>query len=732
MLLNELCSSNFFQMTRAVVPFFLTAFFLPLTGIAQSAADSSIFSKEIQEVVITATRTERKLSNTAVPTTIISQKNIQQAGSLRLKDILQEQTGLFITNGFGAGVQMQGLNPDYTLILIDGEPLTGRTAGVLDINRLTVGNIKKIEVVKGPSSSLYGSEALAGVINVITDKSFAKKLNTSLRYGTYNTLDAGITAAQQFGKLGINAFTNYYRTDGFSIRPSSVERAKLPITRFTPQIQFRYSFSSKTNLNLSLRYNYEYIKNELATSNNGTITYTKGREINKDVNITPTLIHQFNASLKSVMRLYGTIFEGSQKLNGTGSQGYDDFLRHQFYRAENQTDYTFSKNLTVLAGAGYIKELVNSTRYDDRSSSKQNDIAYTFTQAEWTPATWLTFIGGLRYDNNKLYASAFSPKAAVQVKISERFRITGSYGKGFKSPDFRQLYLNFTNTAAGGYSVFGTIDAVRIITEQQSKGLIQQLEPDYYKLAILKPEFSEGTNIGFTAYPAKNLQWKMNFFRNDVKDLIETRQVATRTDNSQIYSYINVKRAYTKGVETNLLYEFSKAFTLAAGYQLLYTADKDELKQLSSGVYYTSGGILLKRKDYAGLPNRSTHMANIKLTYENKPKEWFTNMRIVYRSPWAVFDKDGNGIYNKQDEFAGNSIIRITKNGKKVFDWKGMLLVNFAAGKTLGNGISLQAGVDNATNYIDAINMPNQPGLTVYATVSYQFYNNKKTKKQSI
>jgi outer membrane receptor for ferrienterochelin and colicins len=730
--LNDLCSCNFFQMTKAVAATFLTAVFLPLTGISQSAPDSSLFSKEIQEIVITATRTERKLSNTAVPTTIISQKNIQQAGSLRLKDILQEQTGLFITNGFGAGVQMQGLNPDYTLILIDGEPLTGRTAGVLDINRLTVGNIKKIEVIKGPSSSLYGSEALAGVINVITDKSYAEKLNANLRYGTYNTLDAGLTAAKQFGKLGVNAFTNYYRTDGFSIRPSSVERAKLPITRITPQVQLRYAFNNKTNLSVSLRYNYEYIKNELATSNNGVITYTKGREINKDINITPVLTHQFNAALKSVLRLYGTVFEGSQQLNATGGQGYDDYLRHQFYRAENQTDYTIAKNLTVLAGAGFIKEMVNSTRYDDKSSRKENDIVYAFSQAEWEPLPWLTFIGGVRYDNNKLYASAFSPKAAVLVKVNSRLSFNGSFGKGFKSPDFRQLYLNFTNTAAGSYSVFGTIDAVRIIAEQQSQGLIQQLEPDFYKLAILKPEFSTGTNIGFTAYPAKNLQWKMNFFRNDVKDLIETRQVAIRTDNSQVFSYINVKRAYTKGIETNIVYQLSKALTLAAGYQLLYTADKDELEQLSSGVYYTTGSVLLKRKDYSGLPNRSAHMANLKLTYENKPGDWFANTRIIYRSPWAVFDRDGNGIYNKQDEFAGNSIIRITKDGKKVFDWKGMLLVNFAAGKNLGNGLSVQAGVDNATNYIDALNMPNQPGLTVYGTVSYQFCNNKKTKKERI
>ena len=155
---------------------------------AQTATDSSFHSHLKQynikeETVVTATRTERKLSNVAIPTKIITQKSIKQAGSMRLSDILQEQSGLFLTSGFGTGVQMQGLNPDYTLIMINGEPLVGRTSGVLDLNRLAVGNIKKIEIVKGPSSSLYGSEAMAGVINIITDQTFNDfKLHIEFRY----------------------------------------------------------------------------------------------------------------------------------------------------------------------------------------------------------------------------------------------------------------------------------------------------------------------------------------------------------------------------------------------------------------------------------------------------------------------------------------------------------------------------------------------------------------------
>ncbi len=208
--------------------FLLIASWLP--SMAQRNTQDSVFTRELNEVVVTATRNERKLGNVAVPVTVISQKTIQQAASLRLKDIIQEQAGLFITSGFGAGVQMQGLNPDYTLILIDGEPLVGRTSGVLDLNRLTVGNIRKIEIVKGPSSGLYGSEALAGVINIITDNSYNKSGQASFRYGTYNTIDANISAGTRIGKLGLRAFINQFSTDGYSIRPYTVERSKLPIS----------------------------------------------------------------------------------------------------------------------------------------------------------------------------------------------------------------------------------------------------------------------------------------------------------------------------------------------------------------------------------------------------------------------------------------------------------------------------------------------------------------------
>ena len=88
--------------------------------------------------------------------------------SMCLGEVLVEQTGLAVVADHGNGIQVQGFNSDYTLILINGQPIIGRTAGTLELDRITVNNIKQIEITKGPSSSLYGSEALAGVINIIT------------------------------------------------------------------------------------------------------------------------------------------------------------------------------------------------------------------------------------------------------------------------------------------------------------------------------------------------------------------------------------------------------------------------------------------------------------------------------------------------------------------------------------------------------------------------------------
>ncbi len=683
----------------------------PMITFGQGSMAKDTLYANGDSVVVTATRSERKLSNITVPVTIVNAKTIQQNGSLRLTDILREQTGLTLTSGFGAGVQLQGLNPDYTIILINGEPLVGRTAGVLDLNRVALGNIKKIEIVKGPSSSLYGSEAMAGVINIITDASTSIPLQAALRYGTYNTLDAHINNTLASKKLFYQGFYNYYTTDGYSIRPNSNNRVTTPITRLTTSQQFKYNLSSNTHLVLNTRLTDENIKSNIAVSNGGITTYSNGNEHNTDVNFTGSLNHRFSNNLKTSFRSYLTNYISTQDLLTISGTPYSDLLNHLFHRVENQTDWNVSKKLTAIVGAGAVWEGVKSSRYDSEKVRKNNTIQYGFTQWEWTPNTKLILIGGVRFDQNAQYASAWSPKLSMLYKLNKQHKLKLSVGKGFKAPDFRQLYLDFTNAAAGNYSVFGSAEAQKVIGQLNSLGQIGTLYSNYYLLKSLQPESSTGIHFSWDWEPNSKTFISVQAFRNDIKNLIEVQQVGSYVSGAQIFSYLNIGRAFTNGVELESKYQLNHNWSLSGGYQFILTGDKDQIEQIKAGTVYTrnASGISsrLTMSDYVGLPNVSKHKAQLKINYVTE-HGFFANYRMVYRSKWAVNNTNGNEVYDSGDNFAA-----------------GYISLHASMGKDYANGISLQMGCDNISNYIDAVNLSNLPGRTAYVSIKYQIIKNK-------
>ena len=134
--------------------------------------NDSINNTKLEEVVVTATKTLRQLSTLPLPVNLISNQEITKSNSSRLSDILDDQPGIFIVPDFGGGngIQIQGLDSQYTLLLIDGSPVIGRQSGTLDLDRISIGNIEQIEIIKGSSSSLYGTDAIGGVVNLITSR----------------------------------------------------------------------------------------------------------------------------------------------------------------------------------------------------------------------------------------------------------------------------------------------------------------------------------------------------------------------------------------------------------------------------------------------------------------------------------------------------------------------------------------------------------------------------------
>ena len=674
---------------------------------AQRGYDSSKAS--LDEVVVTATRTPRSMGNVAIPVAVISSKTLYQSGSLRLNDILAEQTGIQVIDNFGKGVQVQGLSSEYTLILIDGEPLIGRTAGVLDLSKITVKNIRKIEIVKGPSSSLYGSEAMGGVINIITDRSGQNKTDLGLRYGRFNTLDGNLNFSRRFNKTDLAASLNYNQSKGYCLKPNAVQKTVEPFRRSTQSLSIHQQLGEHWKAGTSFRANSSYIDNTIFVQNLGSTIASKGFEKNQEYNFTPYLQFNKGQKIKSTLRGYLTGFNAVQQLavkNATG--GYDDRFKQMFARVENQTDWQITANAVLTAGAGIVHETVRSNRYDSASTLRANTIAYFFTQHEQKISPKLTLIGGLRFDANQAYASVWSPKIAFQYKPSAQLKVNVSYGRGFKAPDFRQLYLNFTNLAAGAYSVFGSEVAVNELKRLAAAKLLDQTTALVGSLSVLKPEVSGGMNAGIVYTLNASSQFTANIFRNDLKNMIVTDIIGFKKNGGQIYSYFNLKRALTEGLELGAQQKIGQWMQINAGYQFLYTADKDVLQSIKKGEVFqrslTNGqAYRMSLSDYGGLTNRSRHSANLKFSAENA-KGYFSTIRFIYRSRWGTSDLDGNGLINRSDEYA-----------------KGYVQVNTSMGFPLKTHWKCMAGVDNLFNYKDIPFLPGNPGRTGYLDIQFIF-----------
>jgi outer membrane receptor for ferrienterochelin and colicins len=693
--------------------FILISLFFTLAGVAQD----SLFSKSLDEIVITATRTERKLGNVAIPTQIVSKRVIQLSGSLRLNDILQEQTGIFITSGsgssavgggvFGNGIQLQGLSPDHTMILLDGEPLIGRQGGVMDLSRFAIGNIKKIELVKGPSSSLYGSEAMGGVINIITEPLQGKQFTAGIRSGSFMNTDVYASGNYTGKKAAVYFFANRNSSHGYELDKSTPEKTLDPFYNYTGHLKFSYRFSPKTKLIVNNRYFHSYQESFYAI--NSSKINIGGNGQTNDYTINPVLTHKFNNKISSQLRFLLSDFRFTQQLDSLSNnkQYYFDDFRQGFYRAENQTDIELNKFNTLTIGGGYTLQTVTTTRYREK---KEQHLYHAFVQNEWHGVKNLIVIGGLRYDYNTAFAARLSPKLAVNYRLNEKMKFNASYGAGFKAPDFRQLYLSFINNAAEGYSIYGASEfSIERLEQQKQQGLIAQILPAAYQITTLQPETSRGFNFGVQASPVEKFKADINLFRNDVDNLINYVPVATNANGTSVFSYVNINRAFTQGVELNMNYQLFKNFSINGGYQFLETADKAILERVNNkeifGRDITGGPArLMTKADYSGLLNRSKHMANLRLFYDNIESGWSSSLRFIYRSRFGVIDRDGNGFANMEEEFA-----------------EPMLQVNTTVGKRISKQWNVQAGINNVFNQTNARFIPNLPGRNYFIAIHYTF-----------
>ncbi len=671
--------------------------------VAQVETDS-LKTSQLKEVIVTGTRTERSVATLPLPTQIITGESIRKSGLSRLNEIIQEQTGLITVPDFGGGegIQMQGLDAASVMILIDGQPLFGRSAGTLDLSRISVNNIQKIEIVKGASSSLYGSEALAGVVNIITKKTTTTeqfKGNVNYKLATFNTHD--ISTSLEFGKkkFGFELFGNFFKTDGYNLSESNFVQTVEPYLNFTIQPKVKINFSDKVNLLLNSRI---YNQNQDYKSEVGTDKFRGKSKIN-EWNNSILLNHAVSDNFKLVYDLYATNYKADEYLNDENNQLFDESNFNQwFYRPEIRSHYKIGKN-TLTTGIGVNYETLDRTYFEEKANLNSE---YLFGQFEWFLKEKWNVLVGFRYDNHHQYQSQFSPKIGLNYKWNDNLSLKTSLGYGYKAPDLRQLYFDFTNSSVG-YTVLGYNVAAEKLAELQSQGQI--LFTNGYDFSNpLKPESS--ININFGGYYKKNkLSVDYNFFYNTIENLIDTRAIAQRTNGQNVFSYFNIDKIFTYGLELNGTYKINSNFSISSGYQYLIAKDQTIVDKIERGEIFardpiTLSSFRLKPSDYFGLYNRSKHTANIKLNYLIPSIETSINARVFYRSKYGIFDSNNNAILDKYDDFV-----------------KGYFLTNLTINKDFKYRFSVQFGVNNLFDYKDENNIPNVSGRQLFTRIQYQF-----------
>ena len=662
--------------------------------------NDSINTRWLDDVVISATRNGRQLSSLPLNAQIISKREIQSVNSVRLSDILNEQTGLITIPDFGAGegVQLQGFDSQYTLIMIDGVPIIGRSAGTLDLNRISVGNIKQVEIVKGASSSLYGNEALSGIINIITENTPNPGFNVEANYrgGTNNTHDISGDINFKSNKIQITTFFNRFSSKGYDLVDSTEVNTVEPFENYTFNPKIIYKVSDNTNIFLSGRYYYQKQDNIASETLSGKSTINEWNAHFK-------LNHIFNNKWDSYIEFYATKYKTEEYLDNEEGNRFDDsdFKQH-FIRPEIRTTYLLNENQTFIGGIGLTNErLVRSNFF----GTPEFNSPYFYLQYDGNPNQKINVILGLRFDSHSEYASQFSPKAALKYDINDKLAAKSSVGYGFKAPDFRQLYFDFTNSTIG-YTVLGYNAVTTRIWELEIEGQLVNIGVPISEFNDrLKAERSVSFNFGLDYNPTDDFQLNANVFRNNVDNLIDTRVIARKTNGQNVFSYYNINKIRKQGLELNAKWNVSENLSFSGGYQLLYAKDMDVEDSFDEGnVFARSNNGLsfrLNKDNYFGLFNRSRHMANFKVFYQLPKWKTNANIRGTYRSKYGLFDTNDNTYLDDLDEFVD-----------------GYMIWDVAINKTLFETIITGFGIDNILNFNDPINISNIPGRLFYGKLN--------------
>lgn len=531
---------------------------------------------EMGEVVITGTRTEKKLLEAPVRTEVVTREEIERTHARDLKEALEDVPGLLLrqTHGNqGQEVWMQGLDSDRVLILLNGERLAAGSGSTIDLTQISAADIERIEIVKGATSALYGSEAMGGVINIITRQPIDPfSLMLEADAGSFGNKNAGEEpgATHVLGALSLKrprwnaqGSADFRRTDGFDLDPSTLRTDGDEGLRWNLDGRIALTPERGGELYFSPRYYKERKERFFTTFDPGLGT---------------TLRKRSEEAERRHMTLGGKIpFEDGSRLSA--ALAYERFESISFLdvvaspqtdqrrngvidlsRGEIQWDFPAGERHLFTAGAVASRETLEQTQLREGASTavmvqeitpdaaRENYEGYL--QDDLFLTSWLELLPGVRFQYDSDFGSFIAPKVNLMAKPASNVILRLGYGKGYRVPNLRERFFFFDHSALG-YQVLGNPD--------------------------LTPESSDSFQAGIELWRGTTVHAEANLFHNRLKDLIDTRLNSAKILQSglQIFEFQNVNRAVTQGGEAAASLSFWRYFIFKVGYTYLWAKDTD-------------------------------------------------------------------------------------------------------------------------------------------------------------
>ncbi len=465
-----------------------------LSSSAQDAYTDTIYRKfDLDEVVVTGTRTPKFLKDTPIQTRVINAKEIARLDATNVQDLLQQELpGVEFTYAMNQQTHLNfsGFGGQGVLFLVDGERLAGETMDDVDFTRLSMDNVERIEIVKGAASALYGSNATGGVINIITKKSQKPvTLNVNARYAKHNEQHYGGTFGLN-GKHWNNMFTvNFNRMDNYDVHSASNPVTRIISTVYgdkTINFKDQLVWSSNKNFHLSGRAGYFF------------------RETVRSAD-QPERYRDFSGGL-------GMQWNISEHDDFQASYAFDQYDKSDYQRITKLDirDYSnvqnslrllynhrFDRGDVLTIGSDFMHDYLYNTNLENETRNQNSwDL---FGQYDWRISDQWEAVGAVRYDYfSDGKESHVTPKLNVCYKPIYNLSIRAGYGMGFRAPTLKEKYYNFNMAGiwivAGNANLKSEVSHNFNLSAEYSKGHYNLTGSVYYnkvknKLATSAPYF---------------------------------------------------------------------------------------------------------------------------------------------------------------------------------------------------------------------------------------------------